>query len=160
MIKNRPVNVISQTLSVCIRAQELCESRGGRPGLPVPNNPYGLCGRTATLNLNSICLFSGIELATVSSNKPLRAFFSMLLFAIMAPVGVAIGMGVTSADMDVRAQLLTGSILQAIATGAFLYVTSYEILGPELATHDGGVLKVLTCVFGFFVISGVQALDS
>ena len=27
------------------RAHELCESRGGRPGLPVPNSPYGLCGR-------------------------------------------------------------------------------------------------------------------
>ena len=23
---------------------------GGRPGLPVPNSPYGLCGRKATLN--------------------------------------------------------------------------------------------------------------
>ena len=23
----------------------MCESRGGRPGLPVPNSPYGLCGR-------------------------------------------------------------------------------------------------------------------
>ena len=31
------------------RAQELCESRGGRPGLPVPNSLYGLCGRKATL---------------------------------------------------------------------------------------------------------------
>ena len=31
------------------RAQELCESRGGRPGLPVPNSPGGLCGRKATL---------------------------------------------------------------------------------------------------------------
>ena len=31
------------------RAQELCESRGGRPGLPVPNEPYGFCGRKATL---------------------------------------------------------------------------------------------------------------
>ena len=34
---------------VVIRAQERCESRGGRPGLPVPNSPYGLCGRKATL---------------------------------------------------------------------------------------------------------------
>ena len=32
------------------RAQELCENRGARPGLPVPNSPYGLCGRKATLN--------------------------------------------------------------------------------------------------------------
>ena len=31
-----------------LRAQELCESRGGRPGLPVLNSPYGLCGRKAT----------------------------------------------------------------------------------------------------------------
>ena len=31
------------------RAQELCEGRCGRPGLPVPNSPYGLCGRKATL---------------------------------------------------------------------------------------------------------------
>ena len=33
-------------------AQELCESGRSRPGLPVPNNPYGLCGRKATFNLN------------------------------------------------------------------------------------------------------------
>ena len=32
------------------RAQELCESRGGPPGLPVPSSPYGFCGRKATLN--------------------------------------------------------------------------------------------------------------
>ena len=25
--------------------------RGGRPGLPVPNGPYGLCGRKATVNV-------------------------------------------------------------------------------------------------------------
>ena len=30
----------------------MCESRSGRPGLPVPNSPYGLCRRKATLNLN------------------------------------------------------------------------------------------------------------
>ena len=29
--------------------QELCESPGGRPGSPVPNSPYVLRGREATL---------------------------------------------------------------------------------------------------------------
>ena len=33
-----------------VRAQELCESRDGRPGLSVPDSPYGLCGRKATLS--------------------------------------------------------------------------------------------------------------
>ena len=32
------------------RVQELCESRGGRPGLPVHNSRYGLCGRKVILN--------------------------------------------------------------------------------------------------------------
>ena len=31
------------------RAQELCESLGGCPGLPVPDKPEGFCGRKATL---------------------------------------------------------------------------------------------------------------
>ena len=33
----------------CHRAQELGESRGDRPGLPVPNKPDGFCGRKAAL---------------------------------------------------------------------------------------------------------------
>ena len=33
------------------RAQELCESPDGRPGLPVPNKPDGFCGCKATLKL-------------------------------------------------------------------------------------------------------------
>ena len=31
------------------KVQELRESRGGRPELPIPNGAYGLCGRKATL---------------------------------------------------------------------------------------------------------------
>ena len=43
-----------------IRGQELCESRGGRPGLPVPKSPYGLCRRKATLNIKLLhCQNSG-----------------------------------------------------------------------------------------------------
>ena len=40
------VEFSAQNLAHCqSRARELCESRGGRPGLPVPNEPYaGLCG--------------------------------------------------------------------------------------------------------------------
>ena len=40
-------------LKTQFRVQELCESRDGRPGLPVPNSPYGLCGRKATLNFKT-----------------------------------------------------------------------------------------------------------
>ena len=33
-------------------AQQLCESQGGRPGLSVPNSPYGLSAHKSTWNLN------------------------------------------------------------------------------------------------------------
>ena len=41
------------------RAQELCKSRGGRPGLPGPNKPCGFRGRKATSkqNNNSLCVW-------------------------------------------------------------------------------------------------------
>ena len=37
---------------VVFRVEELCESPGGRPGLPVSDESYGFCGRKATLNSN------------------------------------------------------------------------------------------------------------
>ena len=40
-------------LKTQFRAQELCESRGGRLGLPVPKSRCGLCGRKATLNFKA-----------------------------------------------------------------------------------------------------------
>ena len=72
------VVVLTVSLDVCntelelgrqFRAQELCESGGGRPELPVPNSPYDLCGRKATLNC-SISEFRScvkVEVAVLSS---------------------------------------------------------------------------------------------
>ena len=45
-----------------VTGQELCKSRGGRPGLPAPNSPYCLCGRKATLILNFYSLAYVAEL--------------------------------------------------------------------------------------------------
>ena len=39
-----------------VGAQKLCERRGVRPWLPVPNSPYGLFGHKETLNLNMFVL--------------------------------------------------------------------------------------------------------
>ena len=40
---------VKQYRNITVRAQELCERGGGRPGLPFPNSPYGYCGRKAKL---------------------------------------------------------------------------------------------------------------
>ena len=41
---------VKQCRTKGLRAKELCESRGGCPGLPIPNSPYDLCGRKAMPN--------------------------------------------------------------------------------------------------------------
>ena len=46
-----------------VRAQGLCESGGGRTGLSIPDSPYGLCGRKATLKL-------GVKVAVAVLGSP------------------------------------------------------------------------------------------
>ena len=52
----------------------VCESRGGRPGLPVPNKPDGFCGRKATLNsvlrAQELCESRGGRPGLPVPNKP------------------------------------------------------------------------------------------
>ena len=55
-------------ISGWVRVQELCGSRGGRPGLSVPNSPYGLCGCKTALNLNCIPLHT--ELCESRGGRP------------------------------------------------------------------------------------------
>ena len=45
--------IASSSSSSSPRAQQLCERRGGRPGLPVPNS-HDLCGRKATFEEDMI----------------------------------------------------------------------------------------------------------
>ena len=42
------------TITAPGRAQKLCESRGGRPGLPVPDKPDGFCGRKAATETDPV----------------------------------------------------------------------------------------------------------
>ena len=46
---------VTYICAMVVKVQELCESGGGHPGLPVPNSPYGLCGRKATLEYRELC---------------------------------------------------------------------------------------------------------
>ena len=54
------------------RAHELCGSRGGRPGLPTPNSPYGLFGRKATLKnrAHKLCESRGTRRGLPAPNSP------------------------------------------------------------------------------------------
>jgi hypothetical protein len=77
----------------------------------------------------------GLELATTSPRSARRPMLFMVLFSLISPVGIGVGMGVTGHVVEVKVQTLVSSILQSVATGTFLHVTFFEILGPHFAHH-------------------------
>ncbi|XP_076473044.1 uncharacterized protein LOC143302318 [Babylonia areolata] len=94
-----------------------------------------------------------------------RPVLLMLVFSLMAPLGVGVGMGVTGGGVDEEAELGVTSSLQALATGTFLYVTFFEVLGQQFAhSHAAGstlaldLVKVFCGVGGFGAMAGVKLL--
>ncbi|KAM4629027.1 zinc transporter ZIP3-like [Polymixia lowei] len=73
--------------------------------------------------------------------------------SLMIPLGIAVGMGIESA------QNLAGSIvsvvLQGLAAGTFLFVTFFEILSRELEDKRDRLLKVLFLVLGYGLLAGL-----
>ena len=65
------------------RAQEVCEGRGGRPGLSVPNSPYGLRGRTATLNME---LRSSVKVDVAILGSPSLRVFTVSVKVVLQQV--------------------------------------------------------------------------
>ncbi|XP_076473047.1 zinc transporter ZIP1-like [Babylonia areolata] len=100
----------------------------------------------------------GVELAAVFDGKrPHHPLLALLLFSLASPVGVAIGMGVTLGHVHQSATLLTEAVLQAVATGVFLYVTCFEILERDMASReDRAVARVLTALLGFLFVMALE----
>ncbi|XP_029932650.1 zinc transporter ZIP1 isoform X2 [Myripristis murdjan] len=110
----------------------------------------------AILVHKSIIVFS-LSMKLVQSAVPsfwVAAYIGV--FAMMSPLGIAIGIGV------VQAQLATGAFIQAIleglAAGTFVYITFLEILPHELNSPEKQLLKVLFILLGFSIMAALTFL--
>ena len=106
----------------------------------------------ALLIHKSILAFSiGVQL--VDADLPSKTvLICVAIFAIMAPIGVGIGIGVLKSTASTTRDFFSGT-LQGIATGTFLYVTFFEVLPHELNIEDDRKpLKILFVLLGFLVI--------
>ncbi|KAG7474596.1 zinc transporter ZIP1 [Solea senegalensis] len=75
----------------------------------------------------------------------------LLLFAVMSPLGIGLGIGLT----DTRAHQLARSTLEGLATGTFIYITFMEILPHELSSPRHRMPKVAMLLLGFAVVTAV-----
>ena len=82
-------------------------------------------------------------------------FLFLLLFAVIASLGIPIGLAVTNTYNE--GSLVVG-ILQSVATGTFFYVTFFEILQREFS-HSHSILKLFLCLLGYGAVAVLKLLD-
>ena len=81
-----------------------------------------------------------------------------MLFAIATPCGIVAGVCILSADIQVKDQVVI-AFLTALATGSFVFVTFFEILGKDLNGDEmRDLLNLVYCIIGFGIFAGINAI--
>ncbi|KAF3686658.1 Zinc transporter ZIP1 Solute carrier family 39 member 1 Zrt- and Irt-like protein 1 [Channa argus] len=111
----------------------------------------------AILVHKSIIVFSLSVKLVQSAVRPLWVAAYISVFAMMSPIGIAIGISVMEAQL--KAGVLIQSILEGLAAGTFVYITFLEILPHELNSPGKQLLKVLFILLGFTVMAALTFLD-
>ncbi|XP_003457618.1 zinc transporter ZIP3 [Oreochromis niloticus] len=78
----------------------------------------------------------------------------LLLFAVMSPLGVGLGIGLSETKTSPGHQLARCT-LEGLAAGTFIYITFMEILPHELAAGRNRIAKVAVLLVGFAVVTAV-----
>lgn len=107
----------------------------------------------AILVHKSIIVFSLSVKLVQSAVQPLWIAAYIGVFALMSPLGIAIGISVMEAGLAAGA--LIQGILEGLAAGTFVYITFMEILPHELNSAGNQVLKVFFILLGFTVMAAL-----
>ena len=73
----------------------------------------------------------------------------MTVFCAVSPIGIGIGMALTSPGQEDSANGPALIVVQGIATGSLLYVVFFEILEKERQKSIPGLVQVMGASLGF-----------
>ena len=74
----------------------------------------------------------------------------MCVFSLVSPLGIAIGIGISSAaGTGGDAYTLAVAILQALAGGTLIYVVVFEVLQREKSKGVSGMAQLAFVILGF-----------
>nr|XP_020633354.1 zinc transporter ZIP2 isoform X2 [Pogona vitticeps] len=105
----------------------------------------------AVLIHKAIVVFS-LSLKLVQSGTQMRwRLLYLVVFALMSPAGISIGIGVSLSNSDGSG--LAQALLEGLAAGTFLYVTFLEILPYELRSHESFLTKFFFIGLGFSIMA-------
>lgn len=103
--------------------------------------------------IHKICLAFSLGLKLQQDGKTRFQYLtSLAVFALASPTGVVLGIVITKV-LQAADLLKAEFLLNALATGTFIYITFLEILAPEFNTHYiNQLFKVIAVTVGFAVI--------
>lgn len=78
-----------------------------------------------------------------------KIFAAAVIFSFASPIGIAIGIVIDTSGANNEGAELINAILQAIATGTFLYITFFEVLVQEFESHGNRLAKVVGLFLGY-----------
>ncbi|XP_063781948.1 zinc transporter ZIP1 isoform X2 [Pseudophryne corroboree] len=98
-----------------------------------------------------------LSLLLMQSNVQTRWFvLSIVMFALMSPLGIGIGIGVMQNESS--GSSLVQCVLEGLAAGTFIYITFLEILPHELNSNKWRLPKVIFILLGFSGMAGLRFL--
>ncbi|KYM76592.1 Zinc transporter ZIP2 [Atta colombica] len=80
----------------------------------------------------------------------------LLIFAMVTPIGIAVGLVLAHFKNDSDNLGPTPTILQGMAAGTLLYVVFFEVLARERANEKSGLLQLVAIIIGFTLMLGLQ----
>ncbi|KAM9409410.1 zinc transporter ZIP1 [Pholidichthys leucotaenia] len=110
----------------------------------------------AILVHKSIIVFSLSVKLVQSAVRPLWVAAYIGVFAVMSPLGIAIGISVM--ESRVRSEPLIQAVLEGLAAGTFVYITFLEILPHELNSPGKQLPKVIFILLGFSIMAALTFL--
>ncbi|XP_060796632.1 zinc transporter ZIP1-like [Neoarius graeffei] len=119
--------------------------------LVIDNQVMEIC--IAILVHKSIIVFSLSVKLMQSAIRPMWVIIYILVFSIMSPMGIGVGIGVSEAQLRMGAFIQ--AVLEGLAAGTFIYITFLEILPHELNSPERQLLKVLFILIRFSLMAAL-----
>lgn len=110
--------------------------------------------------IHSITLLFCIGVELLFSHKSnFVIFLFIFVLSITSPIGVFIGLGVTSkSDDETIATSTASALLEGLSTGTILYITFFEVLAKEKERREYRISRGVALLSGFAVMALLQMI--
>ncbi|CAJ0584699.1 unnamed protein product, partial [Mesorhabditis spiculigera] len=98
----------------------------------------------------------GVRLVKAHGQRTFVVVGLIVFVAITAPLGGAIGIIVKDSKINTTAKDVSMLVLSCLSLGTFLYITFFELLGPEKENRHANFMQWLGALAGFAIIGVVM----